>query len=376
MRIKKTREAARSGRLECEFEEECHPAVALVSIVTREGLARCSGVLVSEDEVLTNDHCVKRALSLEAKAESLEEVAVEPGDLVFSFSPTEKSPEGVQATGALLRKRSGEKGIMSVDYARVKLDRKITDRPPVKVAGSGLRDGEPVVIHRVQMSGAGNYGGVQGRLACEADHGTYVYPTVRESRSPLMTFGDCVIQSGNSGSPVLNAAGELVAIIQGYLVLRSDAEAYREIEPYLLEGHYGSTGLATQVYCLLGDSPEPCLDLPPQVSLSPSQFLAAFGVFDEGRLPALENGWKWGEVPGKDPLWKLFRSRPSCARDERFSAEELRVRKGLDPKLRIAYRLEAATSEKPEFVRQSGTSDPVVYSNPTLGGIRLPVCRN
>jgi hypothetical protein len=265
---------------------------------------------------------------------------------------------------------------MSVDYARVKLDRRITDRSPVKVAASGLRDGEPVLIHRVQMSGAGNYGGVQGRLACEADHGTYVYPTVRESRSPLMTFGDCVIQAGNSGSPVLNAAGELVAIIQGYLVLRSDAEAYREIEPYLLEGHYGSTGLATQVYCVLGDSPEPCLDLPPQVNLSPSQFLASFGVFDEGRLPALENGWKWTEVPGKDPLMKLFRSHPSCAREDRFSSEERRVRKGLDPKLKVSYHIGTADGGNPVFVRQSLSSDPVVYSNPVLGGIRLPVCRD
>ena len=377
-RLVRARTAAASGELRCAFEEECHPSVALVSIVTSQGLARCSGVLIAEDEVLTNDHCVSQSLSVSAAPTRLTDLPCKD-EIYVHFAATGGLP-ATRAACATIRTRSGEDGVSSVDYAVLKLDRKIPGRTPVSRAASGFSDAESASIFRVQMDGDGSYGGTQSLLKCEASHSTFLYPQLSNADLPLMTFGDCNIQLGNSGSPVLNARGELAAVLQGYLVVREESDIQKEVEQALLEGGYGLTAVATQMKCLGIPGKEAegagnCAPIPPLESLTVADFLGSRAPWKSEILPVLESGWKWGEVKSTEVNRKHFRSSPVCGGSLEFEAEELRYRKGLDSKLKAAWKVESTDSGKLRFARSGDPVDAVVtYAHPTAGQIRLPVC--
>src|SRR5436190_18681945 len=48
---------AARGALKCEYEGECQPAVAMISVVVKKSIERCTGFLIAPDLVMTNDHC-------------------------------------------------------------------------------------------------------------------------------------------------------------------------------------------------------------------------------------------------------------------------------------------------------------------------------
>ncbi|MBU6153533.1 MAG: trypsin-like peptidase domain-containing protein [Bdellovibrionales bacterium] len=149
----KARAAARSGVLQCTIEGECEPSIALVSVVTDQGLERCSGVLISEDRVLTNDHCVDKSLSLIGWSTRHKGLPCKGSVYVHFSGDGERS---ARHAGCLeIEFRSGESGINSQDYAVIRLDQPITDRKPMKIAKRGFRDQESARILRVQMDQGG-----------------------------------------------------------------------------------------------------------------------------------------------------------------------------------------------------------------------------
>jgi hypothetical protein len=376
-RVARAKMAAAAGELRCDFEDECHPSVALVSVVTPDGLARCTGSLISEDEVLTNDHCVKNSLSASREPTRLSEIPCE-GEVYVHFARSGEI-EPVSAGCRSIRIRSAENGIGSADFAVLKLARKIPARSPLAPSPGGFQNGQIGNVFRVQMDGGEGYSGTQSLLRCDASHSTFLYPQVTDPEGALMTFGDCAIQLGNSGSPVLNAQGELVALVQGYLMLRENPVLQKELEPLLLDRTYGLTAISTQVHCLgsvWNRSVSACRDVPDLTSLTLQEYLDGHAPWSAEVLPPpAEKAWKWAEMKSEDPLRKRFRSHPACAESESFEAEERRFRKGLDSKMQAAWRPEAEVPEKILFGRKGGVeNERILYSHPVRGSIRLPVC--
>lgn len=254
-------EAAKNGKLECENTSDCLQSVALISIPNQNGVARCSGVLVASDLVLTNDHCVKNAVVPYVYVHLVGKETLSVSKILF---------------------RSYEKGPDTPDYALLQLSTRVTDRDPAPLAQRGFQNTELANIYRVQMtsSATGQMNGLQTRLICRANHHTMLYPGVQDSRAPVMTFGDCPIESGNSGSPAFNSKGELTAVIQGYYLLKDRPDVSSELNRYALDQDFGKVGVGTQVMCMSPLNARASSQCAPWVKaegMMPSSYVSQYG---------------------------------------------------------------------------------------------------
>ncbi len=373
-RISQARIAAAGSELRCDFEGECHPSVALVSIVTEQGLARCSGVLISEDEVLTNDHCVGMSLGVVARPGRFEDIPCE-GDVFASFAASGEAG-AIRSGCKSIRFRSGERGIGSVDYAVIRLKEKVPARARVRFSKKGLADGDEVGIFRVQMDGDTGFGGTQSRLGCQASHRTFVYPQLDSVDAPLMTLGDCPIVLGNSGAPVFNSSGELSGIIQGYLAVRNNEELDRELRDHLLDGTYGLTGVATQVHCLehIGlDSRADCTELPALKSMSVRDFLAKHLPDSPEKFPGTDEGWKWFLSSNAEEDSRTYRSAPVCASVEAFHSAQVNFRSGIDSRLQATWKQTDEETGTVFLKKTGGDAGLVLYGSENVS-LGIPAC--
>jgi len=230
---------AKYARLHCA-DRVCHPNTVMLSGVSSNGVARCSGVLISPNQVLTNDHCLHQPLSIgRGSCEGVLFVHTLYG-------------ESLRCESVLYH--SKESGVDSEDYAVIQLKDTASRFTPLKFSGRGLKNGESVHLDRVQMyiASDGSFDGQVQGIQCEARHRTLLYPAVNSADFPFMTFASCPIQAGNSGAPIFNQAGELTAILQGFFDIPDEVFQKPEIKGSGKKPRDFRVSVATQSHCMKG----------------------------------------------------------------------------------------------------------------------------
>ncbi len=368
-------EAAKKGKLTCAFSGECEPALAMISVATSEGVSRCSGVLISEDEVLTNDHCLGTGVETEDDC----------NEYVFVHFTNDQN-RGCSK----IKFRSHQQGAHSKDYAIITLDRSVKDRKPMRISKRGFSNREKAVIFRVQMT-ENNSGqeldGIQNRMICSSSHGTVVYSTANSALVPVMSFGDCPVKEGNSGSPILNSNGEVGAIVQANLALKP--ELSDRIESFLLDKNYGEVALGTQTQCMnfiSSSTAGSCgkeLPIPDLVDLD--SYFKEYS-FQNRNLPIIPYNLGWLEFGGKSAGFKNFVNLPKCLtpgeariRGLKFISEIVSYRQGLNHFLQSEWRPLYGQGEKQTVFERdpfvgSGIPKSVSFTSKDIGQIALPVC--
>jgi hypothetical protein len=249
-------------------------------------IERCTGFLISDHEVLTNDHCIEKTLLIEhAEGRVLKNLPCQ-GLGYIHFVASDENPNGLSRACDSIEIRSGETGIASEDYAILKLKNSVTDRAPLRISARGFQDQEASTLIRVQMDPVLNhspYDGVQSKLNCQASYATFLYPGVTSAASPLMTFGDCAVAAGNSGSPILNSDGEIGSILQGFLLPRTqNTELNLELAAAKLDSKYGQVAIGTQLDCIPEISGLPaCANPEPLPTKLPVAFIESSALFSE-----------------------------------------------------------------------------------------------
>jgi hypothetical protein len=376
--VEDARSAARAGRLYCPYEGECNPAVALISVVTSEGLERCSGVLISPDEVLTNDHCVNHSLSLSGWETVRKRLPCQ--DNIFVHFAGQSDRGTVDVGCSEVSYRSGESGIASKDYAVIKLNRRLSDIEPVKLSSRGFMDGETSVIYRVQMGTFdGVYGGNQDRLECQASYGTFLYQKLQTPDSPLMTFGDCAIQAGNSGSPIFNQNGEMGALVQGYLTVLHERIQIEDLSALLLDGVFGEVGIGTQAACMAELNPARaavCLGVFDLEGVQPRDFVNLNKPFDAQMLPKSAKGWNWKSILGSQELKPAFFYGPECASESGFQSKIIQFEKGINRRFQVDWRETGLPGGRSVEFTPVGTQTGAYRSFKSPGNdfIEIPAC--
>ncbi len=372
-------EAAQNGYLKCDDPNECNPALALISIATPQGLARCSGFLISENRVVTNDHCVDFP--------HLEQHCDQYAFIYFNGD--------VRRTCSKVLFRSRTSGSGSKDYAIIELDHPVLDRKPLRLSNRGFFNHEKATIYRVQMtedSQSLSYGGVQSKKSCQASYSTMLTMNINDSLAPVMSFGDCPVQKGNSGSPILNANGQVGAILQSYLSLNSD-EISNQLKPFLLDETYGDIMLGTQIRCipaLVGSEIAQCKEESKLLALYPEPFLKS-QKFDPQLLPTLKGGDDWREYQllNSEPFVRHYVTVPNCltakeVQNDSFSfyAKLLNFRLGITRFLQASWRAAGILGDRQTRFRFVKKNPPVSASlkevemvSADAGSIKIPICR-
>ncbi len=387
--VQSWRTAAQAGKLFCPFNDECNPSVVMVSVITDKGVEGCSGVLISPNEVLTNDHCVDKSISLKGWESRRKNLPCK--DFVFThLSGTDLNNAGPTLGCDSIEVRSGEAGIASVDYAVIKLSTPVSDRMPMRLARRGFSENEKAKIYRVQMTKESNtsgFRGMVGRLDCVTSYRTYLYPAASNSDSTLMTFGDCAIQAGNSGSPVINESGELTAIIQGYLTVRPEHKS--DLDQNLLDGNYGEVAIGTQLECMpgVGDRVRNCTPILDLGNVRASDYVASNGRFPPDLLPGtpLNHRWQEIEMQTRETSKKSFFLAPACTNNQSVSGAEISFKKGINRFMQVEWRaVESTQSQIDTFaatnsftsIRGSGArgAQARLFSNKIGGTLPIPAC--
>lgn len=152
--------------------------------------ARCSGFLVAEDLLVTAGHCVTGPSDCERYA------------WVFDFSDDTKKVDKDKSVFNCKEIVSRElSSSTKMDYALIRLDRKVTDRKALKFRTKGeISDNAPLVV-------IGHPSGLPVKVADGAN--------VRSVDNDVFFVANLDTFGGNSGSPVFDSA---TGIVEGILV--------------------------------------------------------------------------------------------------------------------------------------------------------------
>lgn len=231
------------------------------------GTYQCTAFLTDSVTVLTNRHCLPRDLQSLAPGEGV------AGRMWLRFPG---DPAEVREAVALLG-RSGRKDSTGLDWALLRLDRPVR-RAPLRLSRAGLPDGgllaawlwDPVLARDGRA-------GRMRRSTCRVVNGA---PVTRfgtgDLRARSVLLEECQVRVGNSGSPLLDSSGAVVALVDGLFDPTQSALGTLLSGVRLLDGRIAPMAQATNLACadLPGvPSAGPC-PLPERVAVHPYKGLA------------------------------------------------------------------------------------------------------
>lgn len=199
-------------------KEKCPVGISRIFILDIENAdnsAVCSAFLAGSNKIVTNQHC----LSTETQCRSTY-VSIYTGKGYISARCKEIIATKEDSTTLSTR---------GVDYTVFELDQDVVQIDPMRVSDKYIQVGQMLtawVVDQVDL--------FKARI-------TQIDCNYKENRSS-MVLGNCPIIHGNSGSPLMNADGDVVGLIWGTTI----SDSFNAQTPLELRMSQQSDGLATK----------------------------------------------------------------------------------------------------------------------------------
>lgn len=236
--IRAALQMADAAKLSCADAASCPANVGLFVGASSGSVATCTAFLVAPDLVATNSHCIPSAVKM------MPDLCAERVRVIF---PAGEKAEESFACEALLG-HSERPNEISPDLALFRV--KDTGRAPLIVDRGGVKPNAPHTAFK--MNPAKGASGTLVAQSCLTVPDTYRFPLYRTESDSIFVTGDCPSVPGNSGAPLVNAAGQAVGIFQAELALAEEQK--KQWSPYLEEGEtFAPLALGTSLRCWQGE---------------------------------------------------------------------------------------------------------------------------
>lgn len=189
----------------CEDPFNCPEALAKLVVLDKGGINYCTGTLVSPTKMVTAASCLPRSLQVSGLDCTTSIFAIFPKTLFF--------PEELARCRVILSSDSHD----DVDPALWRRDLAVIElvesnlRTPLRVSPEGMR--EDIKLKAFQVDYIDEARAKLTGRDCQPIFNSYANPFSTSYDSPMVAMGDCLLDEGNKGAPLLNARGELVGIL-------------------------------------------------------------------------------------------------------------------------------------------------------------------
>lgn len=189
----------------CQNKANCPEGLAKLVVTVGKDEWKCTGFLISKKILATNRHCLPE--------KNLSKQSVECHDTIrIHFAETKNHKSESNTCKKVLSFSDGQDAhnVANLDFAFLELETN-SDRKPFPISHEGIKENEKLVFWRVD----GLTQSTVRKDMCKAIYHSLLFPFTENPSSPVITLESCAAEHGNSGSPILNKDGKVVAILEG-----------------------------------------------------------------------------------------------------------------------------------------------------------------
>jgi hypothetical protein len=320
----RAREKAKNGQVRCvgNSSEDCNSAVGMLTMVELPSeVSMCTAFLVAPRIAMTNSHCIP---------DDLKAAGSNCANRMWLHFPELQghSQARVGCSRVLTLSQDKADNPIAPDYAVIELDQAV-NRPPLKISREGFKDNSLYQLVKVNPKSISPMVGELTRQICQAKHNSILVPDSNEDQSSNMTFGDCEVRQGNSGSPLLDSEGNVSGLIQ---ITVDSAELKKRMDehslPVLDNQLVAPLGIGTSLSCLNLPSETQAPALPAQCASQTSTSIQQSKIsglmigklskdlLSRLRQASLDNVYRWTMVGYQSSAHRFnFVSVPVCVQD-------------------------------------------------------------